>query len=270
LYNGLRECEATDEELAKFYEGNVKYDLFPNQYLVLKREGVVIDKYKADPSGKLVPLRKKFFIESPLMGKVKPRNIRQELYFDLLESDIPLSLVSSEAGCGKTWVATCFALQELERRKYDKILFLRNNIPIDGVGELGILPGTSNEKLKGYFAYISDILTPFMFETYLASGKIEVAWLGDMRGRNISNAFVLCSESQNLTTSLTKMIVSRMGEGTRLVFDFDLDQIDHKKYEKDNGMTAIINSLTGNPMFGMVELLDVERSPLARLASLIK
>lgn len=268
MYNGIRECEATDEELAQFYEGKMKYDLFPNQYLVLKREGIVVDKYKAGIDGKLIKIKMKSF-DSQLMGKVKPRNMRQELYFDLLDSDVPLTLVSSEAGCGKTWVATCFALQELEKKKYDKILFIRNNIPIDGVGELGILPGTSNEKLKGYFAYISDILNPFMFENYLSSGKIEIAWLGDMRGRNISNSFVLCSESQNLTTSLTKMIISRMGENTRLVFDFDLDQIDHKKYEKDNGMMSIVTKLAGHPMFGMIELVDVERSPLARLASFL-
>jgi len=269
LYNGIRECEPPEEELAAFYEGKMKYDLFPNQYLLLKKDGQVIDKYKADSECKLSRLKIKTF-DSPLMGKVKPRNLRQELYFDLLDSNIPLTLVSSEAGCGKTWVATCYALQELEKRKYDKILFLRNNIPISGVGELGLLPGDSNDKLKGYFAYISDILTPFMFERYLSTGQVEMAWLGDMRGRNISNSFVLCSESQNLTKSLVKMIISRMGEGTRLVFDFDLDQIDDKKYEKDNGMRSLIDSLAGNPMFGMVELLDVERSPLARLASLIK
>ena len=270
MYNGIRECEVTEAELAQFYEEKIKYDLFPNQYLLLKMNGQYIkDKYKLDKNGKLIKVSFKVF-DSPLMGKVKPRNLRQELYFDLLDSDVPLTLVSSEAGCGKTWVATCFALQELDKKKYEKILFLRNNIPIEGVGDLGLLPGDSNDKLKGYFAYVSDILNPFMFETLLSQGKIEIAWLGDMRGRNISNAIVICSESQNLTKSLVKMIVSRMGDNTRLIFDFDLEQIDSKKYEKDNGMRSLIDSLAGNNMFGMMELIDVERSPLARLASLIK
>lgn len=269
MYNGIREVEVTEEELAQFYEGKMKYDLYPNQYLLLKRDGEIVDKYKSDSEGKIVKLKYKTF-DSTFMGKVKPRNLRQELYFDLLDSDVPLTLVSSEAGCGKTWVATCYALQELERKKYDKILFLRNNIPIEGVGDLGLLPGDSNDKLKGYFAYVSDILNPFMFENFLSNGKIEIAWLGDMRGRNISNSFVLCSESQNLTKALVKMIISRMGDNTRLVYDFDWSQTDNKKYEKDNGMRSIIDSLTGNPMFGMVELLQVERSPLAKLASLIE
>ena len=270
MYNGIREVEVTEEELAQFYEGKIKYDLLPNQYLLLKLNGEYIStKYKLNKDGKVVEVRYKK-IESPLMGPVKPRNLRQELYFDLLNSEIPLTLVSSEAGCGKTWVATCYALQELEKNRYDKILFLRNNIPIADVGELGIVPGDANEKLKGYFAYISDILNPFMFETYLAQGKIEIAWLGDMRGRNISKSIVICSESQNLTTPLVKMIISRMGEGTRLIFDFDLEQIDNKKYDKDNGMRSMVDCLAGHPMFGIVELIDVERSALARLASLIK
>jgi len=270
LYNGIRECDVTDSELAQFYEGKIKFDLLPNQYLLLKLNGKYIDKkYKLNQKGELVEVRYKT-LNSPLMGEVKPRNLRQELYFDLLSSDVPLTLISSEAGCGKTWVATCYALQALERRKYDKILFLRNNIPIEGVGELGLLPGDSNDKLKGYFAYVADILDKFMFETMLLQNKIEIAWLGDMRGRNISNTIVICSESQNLTKSLVKMIVSRMGDNTRLILEGDLEQIDSKKYDKDNGMRATIESLAGNEMFGMVELIDVERSPLAKLASLIK
>ena len=270
MYNGIRECDVTEDELAQFYEGKLKFDLFPNQYLLFKRDGTIInDKYKLDKDGKLVKIKYKV-IESPIMGKIKPRNLRQELYFDALDSDIPLTLVSSEAGCGKTYLTTCFALQELEKKKYDKILFFRNNVPIEGVGDLGLLPGDANDKLKGYFAYVADILNPFMFETLLASGKIEIAWLGDMRGRNISNSFVICSEAQNLTKSLVKMIISRMGDNTRLIFDFDLEQIDSKRFDKDNGMRALMDSLAGNNMFGMVELIDVERSPLARLASLIK
>lgn len=268
MYNGIREVDCTEEEIAQFYEGKLKYDLVPNQYLILKKDNVIIDKYKMDKEGKIQKVKYKI-IESPIMGKIKPRNTRQELYFDLLESDVPLTIVSSQAGCGKTFIATCFAIQELEKKKYDKILFLRNNIPIEGTGELGILPGDTYDKLKGYFGYVSDILNPFLFENMVTQGKVEIAWLGDMRGRNISNSIVLCSESQNLTTSLVKMIISRMGENTRLIFDLDWNQIDNKKYEKDNGMTSAINSLSGNPMFGVVELLDVERSPLARLASLI-
>lgn len=269
MYTGIREIEPSEEELAEFYEGKINYDVLQNQYLAIKKDGNYIDKYKRDKNGKLEKVKFKA-IESSLMGKIKPRNFKQELYFDLLTSEIPLIAVGGVAGGGKTYLTTCYALQELERRTYEKIVFIRNNVAIQGVPELGILPGDESQKLRGYFAYVADILNPFMFETYLQQQKIETVWLGSMRGRSISNSLVICSESQNLSTELVKMIVSRMGDGSRLFFDFDIDQIDHKSFLKDNGITSMINSLQGNPSFGMVTLDLVERSELAKLASLIK
>ncbi len=255
--------------MAEFYEGKINYDVLQNQYLAIKKDGDYVDKYKKDKNGKLEKVKFKA-IESSLMGKIKPRNFKQELYFDLLNSDVPLVAVGGVAGGGKTFLTTCYALQELEKKSYEKIVFIRNNVSIQNVPELGILPGDENQKLRGYFSYIADILNPFMFDTYLQSQKIEISWLGSMRGRSISNSLVICSESQNLTTELVKMIITRMGDGSRLFFDFDSEQIDNKAFVKDNGISNMINSLQGNPSFGMVTLDLVERSELARLASLIK
>ncbi len=269
MYTGIREIEPSESELAQFYEGNINYEVLTNQYLAIKKDGNYIDKYKKDKSGKLEKVKFKF-IESSLMGKVKPRNFKQELFFDLLNSNLPLVTVGGLAGSGKTFITTCYALQELEKRSYEKIVFIRNNVSVQNVPELGILPGDENQKLRGYFAYVSDILNPFMFDTYIQQQKIEMAWLGAMRGRSISNSFVICSEAQNLTTELVKMIITRMGEGSRLVFDFDIEQVDRKAFEKDSGMINMINSLQGNDSFGMVTLDLVERSELAKLASLIK
>lgn len=269
MYTGIREIEPTEEELAQFYQGTINYEVLTNQYLAIKRNGDYIDKFKRDKNGKFEKVKFKT-IESSLMGKVKPRNFKQELYFDLINSDVPLVAVSGLAGSGKTFITTCYALQELDKRTYDKIVFIRNNVSIQNVPELGILPGDENQKLRGYFSYISDILNPFMFDSLIQQGKIETAWLGSMRGRSISNSIVICSEAQNLTTELVKMIISRMSDGSRLFFDFDSDQIDHKAFTKDNGMTSMINSLQGNESFGLVTLDMVERSPLAKLAALIK
>jgi len=268
-YSGVKEVTLSDEDLALFYEDKLKFDLQENQYLVISHRDKMVERLKyAD--GKIKKVKQKPTISNKMLGTLRPRNLRQELYFDLLESNTPLTMVSSMAGCGKTFLATAYALQELEKGTYNKILFLRNNVPIEGIDNIGYLPGDIGDKLKGYFAYIADILTREMFDFLIAQNKIEIGWLGDMRGRSISDSIVICSESQNLSTSLAKMLISRMGDGTRLIFDFDFDQIDKKEFKKDNGMVSIINSLTGNPLVGMIELLEVERSPLAELASLIK
>jgi len=269
IYTGIREIEPTEEELANFYEGKINYDILTNQYLAIKKNGNYVDKYKRDKSGKLEKVKFKI-IESSLMGKVKPRNFKQELYFDLLNSSVPLVTVGGLAGSGKTFLTTCYALQELEKKTYEKIVFIRNNVSIQNVPELGILPGDENQKLRGYFAYVADIINPFMFESYLQQEKIEMVWLGAMRGRSIQNSLVICSEAQNLTTELVKMVITRMGEGSRLFFDFDIEQVDRKVFEKDSGMINMINSLQGNESFGLVTLDMVERSELAKLASLIK
>jgi PhoH-like ATPase len=90
-----------------------------------------------------------------------------------------------------------------------------------------------------------------------------------MRSRSISDSYILCNEAQNLTADLVRMIISRVGENSRLIFDFDISQIDKKAFEKDNGMVALNESLKGNALFGSVELNEVERSEVAKLASLI-
>lgn len=260
--------EFTEEELASFYSGSLKVDAIKNQYLMIKLGEKIVDKYRYDGS-KFVKVKYKP-IESQILGKIKPRNQHQEILFDLLDTDIPLIAISGSAGTGKTYASTAHALQELQKGKYEKIVIFRNNVSVAGVPDLGILPGDTTEKLKESVAYIGDIISDFMFDNLLSQNRIQVVYLGTMRSRSISNSYVLCNESQNLSTELVKMIITRIGEGSRLCFDFDISQIDRKIFEKDNGMVSMIESLKGNELFGITELVDVERSAVARLASLIK
>jgi PhoH-like ATPase len=269
VYNGIKEITLSNEELEAFYKNNLKIDALPNQYVLIKSEsGVVEDKYKQF-NGKLTKLKYKTF-ESQILGKIKPRNIRQELYMDLLDSETPVKAVFGLAGSGKTMLGTAWALQEIQKGKYSKLIVVKNNISVQDVGELGALPGDLTDKLKVHCAFVADIVSDFMFDSLIQNNRLEIAYLGTMRGRSLTNSICLVSEAQNLTTNLIKMILSRIGEGSMLILDFDLDQIDRKNFERDNGMLSLTDSLQGNPLFGVVELLDVERSAVARLASLIK
>jgi PhoH-like ATPase len=268
IYTGIKIVDFSEEELANFYSGNLKVDAIKNQYLLINLDGKTVDKYRYDGS-KFIPLKFKA-IESQILGKIKPKNQNQELLFDLLSTDVPLLGIAGCAGSGKTYCSTAHALQELQKGKYERIVIIRNNVSVSGVPELGILPGDTTEKLKESVAYIGDIISDYLFDSLLQQNKITIVYLGTMRSRSLSNSYILCNESQNLSTELVKMVISRVGEGSRLVFDFDVSQIDRKSFEKDNGMMAMTESLKGNPLFGVVELLDVERSAVARLASLIK
>jgi PhoH-like ATPase len=247
----------------------LRIDLLKNQYLLIKNsKGDIVDEYKFD--GQKTLKVKYRLIESNILDKIKPRNSRQKLFFDLLQSDIPLKVVSGVPGSGKTMISTAWALQELQRGNFNKLIVIKNNVGVQDVPELGALPGDVTEKLKASCAFIGDIVSDFMFDTLLQNNKIEIAYLGTMRGRNLSECVVLVSEAQNLTTNLVKMIVTRIGEKSVLIFDYDLEQIDKKVFEKDNGMMSLTESLQGNDLFGMVELDRIERSAVARLAELIK
>lgn len=269
MYTGIKEVQLSDEELAEFYEGKLKIDALQNEYVLIKNSaGDVVDQWKYDGK-KLLKVKIKPF-DSQYLDKVKPRNIKQMLFMDLLQADVPLKVVSGIAGSGKSFLSTAWALQEVQKGNFDKLVVVKNNVTVADVPDIGAIPGTELDKIKAHCMFMSDIVHPFAFDLMIQQGKVELAYLGTMRGRSISNSIVLCSEAQNLTTSLVKMIVTRIGEKSALIFDYDLDQIDKRNFEKDNGMMALTESLKGNPLFGMVELDMIERSEIAKLASLIK
>ncbi len=269
MYNGLKILELSEEELADFYEGKLKVDALRNQYLLLKCNNDIVDKFRYDGS-KFVKLKYQSF-DSQILGKIKPRNLRQELYMDLLCNDkILVKAALGQAGSGKTFLATAYALQELQQGKYERIVIIRNGIKVQGVPDLGTLPGDATEKQKNSCLFMADIMGDLFFDNFLQQNKIQISYLGDMRSRSISNSIILCNESQNLNTELIKMVITRVAENSQLILDFDLSQIDHKNFEKDNGMIAMLDALQGNELFGAVELDRIERSAVARLAELIK
>lgn len=269
MYNGVKEITVTEKELADFYTGTLKVDALRNQYLLLKLGNEIVDKFRYDGS-KFVKLKYQS-LDSQILGKIKPRNLRQELYMDLLCNDkIYVKAALGLAGSGKTFLATAYALQELQAGKYERLVIIRNGISVQGVPQLGTLPGDATEKQKNSCLFMADIIGDIFFDSFLQQNKIQISYLGDMRSRSINNSIILCNESQNLNTELIKMIITRVGEDSRLILDFDLSQIDHKNFEKDNGMLAMLEALQGNELFGAVELDRIERSAVARLAELIK
>jgi PhoH-like ATPase len=270
MYNGLKDIVLSDEDLAKFYEGKYNIDgLLTNQYLVIRNSiGDYIDKYKFDGE-KLIKVKAKA-IDNNYLGKIKPLNIKQECYFDLLDSDVPVKLVTGGFGTGKSYLSTAWALQEIQKGKYDKLVIIRNNVDVLGVPSLGALPGTENDKLKPYCAFIGDIVSEELLDVLLSKRQIEIAYLGTMRGRSFQNCIILCSEAQNLTKEHVKLIIGRVAKGTTLIFDGDLQQKDKKTFENNNGLEALSESLKGNSLFGAITLDKVERSDVAQLAELIK
>ena len=167
------------------------------------------------------------FISTRKKGPVKARNAAQDLYLRILARH-ELVFAEGPAGTGKTWLAVGHAVQLLEQGHVERIVLSR---PAVEAGEkIGFLPGDLREKVDPYLRPIYDALHDFMegrlVERALQTGVIEVAPLAFMRGRTLSNAIVLLDEAQNTSSMQMKMVLTRLGEGSRMIVTGDPTQID--------------------------------------------
>jgi PhoH-like ATPase len=208
---------------------------------------------------------------------IDPRNDEQTLAIDaLLNPDIKLVSLTGMAGTGKTLLALAAAM-ELEQ-EYDQILLARPVIPLKNQ-EMGFLPGDAKEKMGPYMLPLYDNLAVIKksfkptsreavrIEEMVKNEKLLISALAYIRGRSLSNVFFIIDEAQNLTPHEVKTIITRAGEGTKLVFTGDIHQIDSPYLDiHSNGLTHLGEKLYGQDIFAHINLLKGERSELSELA----
>jgi len=209
--------------------------------------------------------------------KIDARNKEQAFALDLLlNPDIKIVTLTGRAGSGKTLCAIAAGLQQTlglrqDQNHYTRLIVSR---PVQPLGkDIGFLPGTLEEKMLPWLMPIQDNLKFLMgdrttLEMYIEKGKIEVEALTYIRGRSIANAFIVIDEAQNLTKHEVKTIITRIGEGTKIVLTGDIEQIDNV-YVNDtsNGLAHAIEKFKEFPIAGHVTFRKGERSELATLAS---
>ena len=206
---------------------------------------------------------------APTGERISPRNIEQKMYLDLLQNDeIPIKLCIGRFGTGKSMFAETWAAHQLQMGKYDKIVFVKNNLEVKGSGKLGILPGDEIDKQYPWLRQIEDHLGPQLFEQYLNEGKLEPAHLSTLRGRDLKNSLILVDEAENLLTTNIQLLLGRVAEGSQIIFCADVKQCDYKD-SRMSGIPKLITGLAGNPLFGMVKLIKSERSQVAATADLL-
>lgn len=211
-------------------------------------------------------------IKNPYTGEViKPRNLEQKMAFHMLQNqDIKVKLLTSSWGSGKTMLALNYALEQIGAGRYQKLVFVRNNIVVADTKDIGYLPGDLRAKMSIWGGVIADHLGgQEMLDHLIDEGTIEIFPLSHIRGRSIRSSIVLCDECENLNDKLVTLLLSRIEEDSEIIFCGDIAQIDDKRFEKNNGIYAMITSLSGNPLFGMVKLIKSERGRVPRLCDLI-
>lgn len=270
-YTGYQILHLTDQELSDFYSGNpLKVDLFNNEYLLLEDErGNIVDKY-CYQNGKFKTLKHQV-IQSTFGGKLVARNIQQELAIDMLKNDaITVKLITGTWGSGKTLLLVSNALEAIEKHKFEKIVWIRNNVQVKDTDALGALPGSELDKMLPYVMPFADHCGGVEgVKQLIDDGTLEVIPLGFLRGRSIRNAVIISSEAENLTKSHIQLLLGRVDEGSQLWLDADVRQRDREAFVKSAGLETTIDRLKGNPLFGYVHLEKSERSATAQLADLL-
>nr|DAU46777.1 MAG TPA: NYN ribonuclease and ATPase [Caudoviricetes sp.] len=270
-YTGYRKVILTDDELACIYqEGKCdKVGLFENEYLaVVNKDDEVIDKFKMK-NGKIEKIPY-CAVGTKSLEIMKPRNLEQYFAFDLLKDDsVPVKLLVGKHGSGKTSAIVHAAIELMEKGKFSNIAWVRNNIEVRDTTPVGALPGELQSKLLPYLGPFMDAATEELTTQMLENGTLKVLHLGFMRGRDIRNSLIICSEGENLTTHQIQMLVGRISEGSMLMMDADLRQRDKDIFEKSRGIEKMIDKMKGHPLFGYVYLPKSERSPASALADLL-
>jgi PhoH-like ATPase len=285
LYSGNTEISLNGEDIDRFYaDGQVELKetdlhLAPNEYLLLRNRDnpgqTALGRFDRT-TGKLVPIRK---LREGVWG-IRPRNKEQHYALDLLlNDDVKMVTLVGKAGTGKTLLALAAGLQKvIEEQAFHKLLVSRPIFPLGR--DIGFLPGDIEEKLNPWMQPIYDNIELLLglsksdrkdgrsYAELFELGFVEIEPLTYIRGRSLPNVFMIVDEAQNLTPHEVKTIITRAGEGTKVILTGDPYQIDNPYIDSsNNGLTTVVERFKGQAAAGHITLSKGERSELAELAS---
>jgi len=283
LYQGYLELDTDAAQIDHFHgQGGVELagEFKANQFVTLRdtftSSHTAIGRYDATHK-KLVPVKK---VAKEGVWSIHPRNREQAFALDLLLDDsIKLVTLVGKAGTGKTLLAIAAGLHKTaEENVYNRLLVSRPVFPMGK--DLGFLPGDIEEKLAPWMQPIFDNVELLLsghemekrhtkgYKELMAMGIMEIEPLTYIRGRSIPNQYMIVDEAQNLTPHEIKTIVTRAGEGTKIVLTGDPYQIDNPYVDSSsNGLTYLVERFKGETISGHVTMMKGERSELAELAA---
>lgn len=265
----------SEEEMGRLYMGCPIADVLPfslaeNEYLlVADEEGKIVDK-RCYQGGVLRSL-KYGKAENLFTGAIKPRNDYQALAMDMLaDTKTKVKIIRGVYGSGKDYLMLANALYAVKKERFSKIVYIRPNVTVKGLPDIGALPGTANEKLSWTLGPMLDkVGGESGVDMLQRDGQLEIIPLLYIRGRSFENSIIYVSEGQNMTTEIAKLIIGRVGEGSELWINGDTHQSDKSIFDTDNGINKMVDKLTGNKLFAYVYLPITERSEVANLANLL-
>jgi PhoH-like ATPase len=270
-WTGMAELTVPGELVDAMYETE-RMDLAEARQLPC-HTGLVLVSDRGSALGRVTPEKQVRLVRGDrdafgLHGRSAEQRVALEL---LLDPDVGIISLGGRAGTGKSALALCAGLEAvMERRQHRKVVVFR---PLYAVGgqDLGYLPGSEAEKMNPWAQAVFDTLgalvTSDVVEEILDRGMLEVLPLTHIRGRSLHDAFVIVDEAQSLERNVLLTVLSRVGQGSRVVLTHDVAQRDNLRVGRHDGVASVIEALKGHPLFAHVTLTRSERSPIAALVT---
>jgi len=271
-FNDVLITKLYDEKYLSFKDSGFEKHPDANDYFIFKGTSTsALVRYEAET--------KRFErVDKRTAYGIKPRNAEQTFLLNaLFNPEIKLVAVTGKAGTGKTLLALAAAVAQHDQ--FDQIMLARPIVALSN-RDIGFLPGDADEKIRPYMQPLYDNLGVIKhcfnprsveytrIEEMEKDEKLVIAALAYIRGRSLSNSYFIIDEAQNLTPHEVKTIITRAGEGTKMVFTGDLHQIDSPYLDQQsNGLAYLSDKMKGQPLFAHINLVKGERSYLAELAS---
>lgn len=291
LYDDLQFGDIEDEELDDVIHA-MGFNRIPFHAIVEVREGALTSFYLKDGDSYIDIDAEDYFRETKI-GAIRPRSVEQAVAMDYLHDDgIQMVSLGGVAGAGKSFMAISEGLLAVEEKRYDKVTVFRSMYAV-GRQEQGFLKGDAEDKMRPWAQAVWDDVRKYdllnggkkarkgdatskivtddgKVKTSLESryeDKITVEPITYLRGRTLERQFVIVDDAQSLDRSILLDVVSRLGEGSKIVFTFDMDQQDNPYLSKGTSIESIIQRLKDDPRYAHLDFRKSERSELAQLAS---
>ena len=270
-WTGMSELEVGATLVDALYEGErVEHESIRN---LPCHTGVVLVSERGSALGRVTPEKTLRLVRSErdVFG-IHGRSAEQRVALDLLtDPEVGIVSLGGRAGTGKSALALCAGLEAvMEKRHHKKVVVFR---PLYAVGgqELGYLPGSEGEKMSPWAQAVFDTLGALVsqnvIDEILERGLLEVLPLTHIRGRSLHDSFVIVDEAQSLERGVLLTVLSRIGQGSRVVLTHDIAQRDNLRVGRHDGVVAVVEALKGHPLFAHVTLTRSERSPIAALVT---
>ncbi|WP_290428090.1 PhoH family protein [Glycomyces harbinensis] len=269
-WSGMAELSVADEVIDALFEGG-DVDL-PHDLELPCHTGLVLNGTGSKALGRVTVDKKIQLVRGREAFGVHGRSAEQRVAIDLLlDPEIGIVSLGGKAGTGKSAMALAAGLEQaLEREVFKKVIVFR---PLYAVGgqQLGYLPGTENEKMSPWGQAVFDTLGAVtddnVINEVLERGMLEVLPLTHIRGRSLHDAFVIVDEAQSLERGVLLTVLSRIGQGSKVVLTHDVAQRDNLRVGRHDGVASVIDVLKGHPLFAHVTLTRSERSEIAEMVT---